>query len=91
MALHKDFPSSPYAILDPTVRWLPGDGAASPEKLLPLLVARLRRKVKEFRDSGYVGAADVRKAARGRKCGRATTSSRTSGNPSAPKRIARWS
>ena len=54
MALHKDFPSSPYAILDPTVRWLPGDGAASPEKLLPPLVAQLRRKVKEFRDSGSV-------------------------------------
>ena len=62
MALHKDFPSSPYAILDPTVRWLPGDGAASPEKLLPPLVAQLRRKVKEFRDSGYVGASATSKS-----------------------------
>ena len=55
MALHPAFPSSPYAILDPAVRWLPGDGAASPEKLLPPLVTQLRHKVKEFRDSGYVG------------------------------------
>lgn len=38
MALHKDFPQSPYVVLDPGVRWLPGDGAASPEKLLPPLV-----------------------------------------------------
>jgi hypothetical protein len=29
------------------------------EKLMPPLVAELRRKVKEFRDGGYVGAADT--------------------------------
>ncbi len=91
MALHKDFPRSPYALLDPAVRWLPGDGAASPEKLLPPLVTQLRRKVKEFRDGGYVGASDVRRSVRGKKCGRATMFLRTSGNPSAPRRIARWS
>ena len=62
MALHPDFPTSPYALLDPTVRWLPGDGAASPEKLLPPLVTQLRRKVKEFRDSGYVGATATSKS-----------------------------
>ncbi|MFZ1768979.1 MAG: hypothetical protein WAU00_07265 [Caldilinea sp.] len=87
MTLDLAFPASPYVILDPAVRGLSGDGAASAEKLPPL-VTPLRRKVKEFRDSGYVGAADVRRSARGKKCGRATTSSRTSGNPSAPKRIA---
>lgn len=62
MALHPAFPSSPYAILDPAVRWLPGDGAASPEKLLPPLVTQLRRKVKEFRASGYVGATATSKS-----------------------------
>ena len=31
----------------------------SMEKLMPPLVATLRRKVKEFRDSGYVGASDT--------------------------------
>jgi len=60
MALHKDFPTSPHAILDPGIRWFPADEAlrdSSMEKLMPPLVAELRRKVKEFRDSGYVGAA----------------------------------
>ena len=59
MALHKDFPKSPHAILDPAIRWFPADEAlreSSAEKLLPPLVATLRRKVKEFRDGGYVGA-----------------------------------
>ncbi len=27
MALHKDFPDSPHAILDPAVRWFPADEA----------------------------------------------------------------
>ena len=25
MALHPDFPKSPYAILDPEIRWFPAD------------------------------------------------------------------
>jgi len=25
MALHKDFPKDPYAILDPYIRWFPAD------------------------------------------------------------------
>jgi len=60
MALHQDFPRSPHAILAPGIRWFPADEAlreSSMEKLMPPLVAELRRKVKEFRDSGYVGAA----------------------------------
>jgi type III restriction enzyme len=62
MALHKDFPSSPHAILDPDIRWFPADEAlreSSMEKLMPPLVAELRRKVKEFRDSGYAGATNT--------------------------------
>ena len=62
MALHKDFSLSPHAILDPEIRWFPADEAlreSSMEKLMPPLVAELRRKVKEFRDGGYVGAADT--------------------------------
>ena len=60
MSLHKDFPQSPHAILDPAIRWFPADEAlreSSMEKLMPPLVAELRRKVKEFRDGGYTGAA----------------------------------
>ena len=62
MALHKDFPQSPYAILDPGIRWFPADEAlreTSMEKLMPPLVAELRCKVKEFRDSGYAGATNT--------------------------------
>jgi type III restriction enzyme len=62
MALHKDFPQSPHAILDPGIRWFPADEAlreSSMEKLMPPLVPELRRQVKEFRDGGYVGAADT--------------------------------
>lgn len=62
MALHQDFPQSPHTILDPGIRWFPADEAlreSSMEKLMPPLVAELRRKVKEFRDKAYVGAADT--------------------------------
>ena len=62
MALHPDFPESPHAILDSALRWFPADEAlreTSMDKLMPPLVATLRRKVKEFRDGGYVGARDT--------------------------------
>jgi len=62
MALHPDFPDSPHAILDPAIRWFPADEAlrdTGMDKLMPPLVAQLRKKVKEFRDGGYVGACDT--------------------------------
>jgi type III restriction enzyme len=62
MALHPNFPESPYAILDPALRWFPADEAlrtTSMDKLMPPLVSELRRKVKEWRDSGYVGGTDT--------------------------------
>ena len=62
MALHPDFPKSPYAILEPDLRWFPADETlreSTMDKLMPPLVPQLRRKVKEFRDSGYVGASDT--------------------------------
>ncbi|MDZ4185267.1 MAG: DEAD/DEAH box helicase family protein [Desulfuromonadales bacterium] len=65
MALHKDFPESPHAILDPAIRWFPADEAlreSSSEKLMPPLVPQLRRKVKDWRDSGYVGATNTSKS-----------------------------
>ena len=65
MALHPNFPESPYAILDPALRWFPADEAlreSSMDKLMPPLVPQLRRKVKEWRDSGYVGATDTSKS-----------------------------
>ena len=65
MALHPDFPDSPHTILDPAIRWFPADEAlraSSMEKLVPPLVAQLRKKVKEFRDGGYVGTSDTSKS-----------------------------
>lgn len=62
MALHPDFPDSPHAILDPSIRWFPADEALrenTADKLMPPLVTMLRKKVKEFRDSGYVGASET--------------------------------
>lgn len=65
MALHPDFPESPYAVIDPAIRWFPADEAlreTSMDKLMPPLVWQVRRKVREWRDSGYVGATATSKS-----------------------------
>ncbi|MFH2065532.1 MAG: DEAD/DEAH box helicase family protein [Pseudomonadota bacterium] len=65
MALHPDFPESPHAILDPLIRWFPADETlreTSMDKLMPPLVPQLRKKVKDWRDSGYAGATDTSKS-----------------------------
>ena len=65
MALHKDFPSSPFAILDPSIRWIPADEAlreTAANKLLPPLVDELRKQVKSWRDEGYKGATETSRA-----------------------------
>jgi type III restriction enzyme len=65
MALHPKFPGSPYSILDPEIRWFPADEAlrdTSAEKLMPPLVPTLRKRVKEWRASGYVGATETSKS-----------------------------
>lgn len=65
MALHPDFPESPFDVLSPEIRWFPADEAlrgTTSDKLMPPLVAQLRKKVKEFRDSGYVGATETSRA-----------------------------
>jgi type III restriction enzyme len=59
MALHPKFPKSPYEILDPATRWFPADETLREqgyEKLLPPLVAELRKKVRDWRNTGYEGA-----------------------------------
>lgn len=65
MALHPDFPESPYDILNPEIRWFPADETLREEgieKLLPPLVHNLRIKVKEWRDNNYQGATETSKA-----------------------------
>jgi len=60
MALHPEFPSSPYAPLIPAQRWFPADEAlrsTAYEKLLPPLVASIRKEVFTWRESDYKGAS----------------------------------
>ena len=62
MALHKDFPSSPHVILDPSIRWFPADETlreTTADKLMPPLVPELRKQVKQWRDGGYLKATDT--------------------------------
>lgn len=50
MALHPSFPTSPYQVLEPDVRWFPAAEAlrdSAYEKLLPPLVAKVRQEVPE--------------------------------------------
>ncbi|MBP9751480.1 MAG: DEAD/DEAH box helicase family protein [Candidatus Moranbacteria bacterium] len=65
MALHKDFPKDPYAILNPEIRWFPAPEDLREkgfEKLIPPLVAELRKQVKMWRDNNYDGAGETSKA-----------------------------
>lgn len=64
MALHKNFPKDPYAILNPEIRWFPADEDLRDnfEKLIPPLVAELRRKVFDWRKQNYEGASETSKA-----------------------------
>src|SRR3989338_1925393 len=65
MALDPNFPKSPYTILDPATRWFPADESLREqgyEKLLPPLVAELRKKVRDWRLSNYEGASDTSRA-----------------------------
>jgi type III restriction enzyme len=57
MALHPQFPTSPYAPLLPEQRWFPADEtlrATAYEKLLPPLVAKIRAEVCAWRSKGYL-------------------------------------
>ncbi|HEY4515878.1 MAG TPA: DEAD/DEAH box helicase family protein [Candidatus Paceibacterota bacterium] len=65
MALHPKFPKSPYEILDPAIRWFPADESLRDKKmgeLLPPLVVEIRKKVRDWRLSGYEGASETSKA-----------------------------
>ena len=63
MALPIDFPKSPYTILDPDNRWFPDQKTLEKNfNLIPPLVDKIRRKVKEWRDNDYEGASETTKA-----------------------------
>ena len=65
MALHPDFPESPHAIIDPSLRWLPDQSLLFDldyGMLLPPLVQKIREQVKTWRDNNYSGASETSKA-----------------------------
>ena len=65
MALHKDFPRDPYTILKPEIRWFPADEDLREkgfEKLIPPLVAELRKKVEAWRANNYDGVSETARA-----------------------------
>jgi type III restriction enzyme len=65
MALHPDFPRSPYETLPPELRWFPAAEnlrETAYDKLLPPLVAKVREGVTAWRASGYAGASDTSRA-----------------------------
>ncbi|MFZ5861568.1 MAG: DEAD/DEAH box helicase family protein [Nitrospirota bacterium] len=65
MALHPDFPKSPYAALVPDQRWFPAAEelrTTAYERLIPPLVAKIRHEVAAWRDGGYAGASDTSRA-----------------------------
>jgi type III restriction enzyme len=65
MALHKDFPRSPYEVLKPELRWFPAAEelrSTAYEKLLPPLVAKVREEVEAWRDAKYAGASATSRA-----------------------------
>ncbi len=65
MALHPNFPLSPYETLDPKHRWFPAAEelrSTAYEKLLPPLVANIREEVTQWRAGGYAGASATSRA-----------------------------
>lgn len=67
MALHPNFPSSPFEVLDPQERWFPAAEelrSTAYEELLVLapLVANIRCEVESWRNAGYSGASATSRA-----------------------------
>lgn len=65
MGLNPAFPKDPHIVLDPAIRWYPGDEIYSKDgyaTLLPPLVYKIRKGVKAWRDKGYEGASPTTRA-----------------------------
>jgi type III restriction enzyme len=65
MPIGADFPRDPYEVIDPSLRWYPGEAELELEeaaKLIPPLVGDIRQKVHEWRLAGYPGIAETSRA-----------------------------
>lgn len=64
MGLSKDFPVNPFEILEPDIRWFPGDEVSGADRrnLIPPLVDKIRRGVYQWRNHHYEGASETTKA-----------------------------
>ncbi|MFO2563998.1 DEAD/DEAH box helicase family protein [Legionella pneumophila serogroup 1] len=65
MAINPDFPNDPFKILDPNIRWFPGDqdiNTIGHDKLIPPLVHKIRICVNQWRTNNYEGASWVTRA-----------------------------
>lgn len=65
MAIHPSFPTSPYEQLNPEYRWFPADETlreTSYDKLIPPLVHKIRKEIKEWCDNNYAGVSETSKA-----------------------------
>ena len=65
MGLNNNFPKSPYAILNPNIRWFPGDeslGEKGREKLLAPLVTKIRKEIFEWRKQNYSNTTETSKS-----------------------------
>ncbi|MDO9581330.1 MAG: DEAD/DEAH box helicase family protein, partial [Bacteroidales bacterium] len=59
------FITNPFEVLEPDIRWVPGQDdlfQTAYEKLLPPLVHKIRKSVKDWRDKTYEGASKTSKA-----------------------------
>lgn len=62
MPLGSNFPTDPYAVIDPTDRWYPGStelDETTANKLIPPLVAEIRKGVHAWRLAGYPGVSQT--------------------------------
>ena len=66
MAVHPDFPLSPYEVPSPAVRWFPAAEemrSTAYEKLLAPFGSKIREDVNSWREAGHAGASAASRAA----------------------------
>jgi type III restriction enzyme len=65
MSIHPSFPTSPYSVLEPDIRWFPADEAlwqTNYDTLIPPLVHKIRQEVTQWRNNNYESASETSKS-----------------------------